>query len=210
MIAAREYASAQEMVANYRRIVRARLPKRPCRKAVAVEPERPRILAKFRHGMSLCIVFEGQSEPFWVECFDPESVKVEPVQAPVWQDGDLPVALASKPKIGRSFVEIVRHVCGLYGVACSEAFVRRRTAFASLIRGHIVYLAKQETALSYPDIGRRLGGFDHTTMMHARGRFVRVCEAVRTGNPIDDQSWPIQSAALQRAVANGLDLEAVA
>jgi chromosomal replication initiator protein len=30
-----------------------------------------------------------------------------------------------------------------------------------------MYLAKQLTTRSYPDIGRRFGGRDHTTVLHA-------------------------------------------
>ena len=40
-----------------------------------------------------------------------------------------------------------------------------------------MYLAKTLTTRSYPDIGRRFGGRDHTTVLHA----VRRIEAVESG-----------------------------
>jgi chromosomal replication initiator protein len=42
-----------------------------------------------------------------------------------------------------------------------------------------MWLAKQLTTRSLPDIGRRFGGRDHTTVLHA----VRRIEALRQGDP---------------------------
>ena len=43
-----------------------------------------------------------------------------------------------------------------------------------------MYLAKQLTTRSLPDIGRRFGGRDHTTVLHA----VRRIEELRTVDPV--------------------------
>lgn len=48
---------------------------------------------------------------------------------------------------------------------------------SSLVRARnvIVHLARRLTALSYADIGRQLGGRDHTTIMHADRRLAEQC-----------------------------------
>jgi chromosomal replication initiator protein len=43
-----------------------------------------------------------------------------------------------------------------------------------------MYLAKQLTTRSLPDIGRRFGGRDHTTVLHA----VRRIEELRAIDPV--------------------------
>jgi chromosomal replication initiator protein len=46
-----------------------------------------------------------------------------------------------------------------------------------------MWLAKQLTTRSLPDIGRRFGGRDHTTVLHA----VRRIEALRAEDPVLSQ-----------------------
>jgi chromosomal replication initiator protein len=43
-----------------------------------------------------------------------------------------------------------------------------------------MWLAKQLTTRSLPDIGRRFGGRDHTTVLHA----VRRIEALKADDPV--------------------------
>jgi chromosomal replication initiator protein len=43
-----------------------------------------------------------------------------------------------------------------------------------------MWLAKQITTRSLPDIGRRFGGRDHTTVLHA----VRRIEALKVDDPV--------------------------
>ena len=43
----------------------------------------------------------------------------------------------------------------------------RRTRSVARPRQIAMYLCKQLTTRSYPDIGRRFGGRDHTTVLHA-------------------------------------------
>ena len=49
----------------------------------------------------------------------------------------------------------------------AEMFSARRARNIARPRQVAMYLAKTLTALSYPEIGRRFGGRDHTTVMHA-------------------------------------------
>jgi len=46
-------------------------------------------------------------------------------------------------------------------------FSHRRTVAIVRPRQIMMYLAREHTTLSLPQIGRKLGGFDHTTALHA-------------------------------------------
>jgi chromosomal replication initiator protein len=62
---------------------------------------------------------------------------------------------------------IQKQVAAHYGVRLSEMFSARRSRDIARPRQIAMYLAKNLTSLSYPDIGRQFGGRDHTTVMHA-------------------------------------------
>jgi chromosomal replication initiator protein len=53
-----------------------------------------------------------------------------------------------------------------YGVPVSSLFAERRTKDIVKPRQIAMYLAKELTPRSLPDIGRRIGGRDHTTVLH--------------------------------------------
>jgi len=53
-----------------------------------------------------------------------------------------------------------------YGVPISSLFADRRTLEIVKARHIAMYLAKELTPRSLPDIGRRIGGKDHTTVLH--------------------------------------------
>lgn len=65
-----------------------------------------------------------------------------------------------------SVVAIARIVSEHYGVPMSALTSQRREAAIVRARQVVMYLARQHTDLSYPRIGSRLGGRDHTTIMH--------------------------------------------
>ena len=62
---------------------------------------------------------------------------------------------------------IQKRVAAHYDVRVSEMFSARRSRDIARPRQLAMYLAKNLTSLSYPDIGRQFGGRDHTTVMHA-------------------------------------------
>jgi chromosomal replication initiator protein len=43
-----------------------------------------------------------------------------------------------------------------------------------------MYLARQLTKMSYPQIGRRLGGRDHTTILHGNRKIIRMLRETNT------------------------------
>jgi chromosomal replication initiator protein len=56
-----------------------------------------------------------------------------------------------------------------------------------------MYLAKQLTPRSLPEIGKKFGGRDHTTVMHAVKQIEKLCEA--------DRSLADDVAALKRRLS---------
>ena len=75
--------------------------------------------------------------------------------------------------------EIQRAVAEHYGLKKEDLLSERRTRSIARPRQAAMYLAKQLTTRSYPDIGRRFGGRDHTTVLHA----VRRIEELKAIDP---------------------------
>lgn len=63
--------------------------------------------------------------------------------------------------------DIQRAVCARFRMSLAELVGQQRTAVIALRRQMAMYLCKKMTARSLPDIGRRFGGKDHTTVFHA-------------------------------------------
>ena len=63
--------------------------------------------------------------------------------------------------------DILRIVAKHYGVTRADLLSSRRTANVVRPRQVAMYLAKTLTLRSLPEIGRRFGGRDHTTVLHA-------------------------------------------
>jgi chromosomal replication initiator protein len=66
-----------------------------------------------------------------------------------------------------------------YGMKQVDLISERRNRSIARPRQAAMWLAKQLTTRSLPDIGRRFGGRDHTTVLHA----VRRIEALKAGDP---------------------------
>ena len=75
--------------------------------------------------------------------------------------------------------DIQRAVAEHYGLKKEDLLSERRTRSVARPRQTAMYLAKQLTTRSYPDIGRRFGGRDHTTVLHA----VRRIEELKAQDP---------------------------
>lgn len=75
--------------------------------------------------------------------------------------------------------EILKVVSRHYGVSKGDILSERRHRSVVWPRQIGMYLAKQLTSRSLPEIGRRFGGRDHTTVLHA----IRKIETQLTGNP---------------------------
>lgn len=88
--------------------------------------------------------------------------------------------------------EIQRKVAEHYNIRLSDMHSARRARQVARPRQVAMYLAKQLTARSLPEIGRKFGGRDHTTVMHA----VRKIEELTT----DDASFAQDIEILRRAL----------
>lgn len=63
--------------------------------------------------------------------------------------------------------EIQRQVADYYNIKLSDLLSARRARQVARPRQLAMYLSKQLTSMSLPAIGRKFGGRDHTTVMHA-------------------------------------------
>ena len=75
--------------------------------------------------------------------------------------------------------EIQRKVAEHYNIRLSDMIGPKRLRMIARPRQIAMYLAKQMTTRSLPEIGRRFGGRDHTTIMHG----VRRVEELRANDP---------------------------
>ena len=88
--------------------------------------------------------------------------------------------------------EIQRKVAEHYNIRLADMHSARRARQVARPRQVAMYLAKQLTARSLPEIGRKFGGRDHTTVMHA----VRKVEELSN----DDATFAQDVDLLRRAL----------
>ena len=67
--------------------------------------------------------------------------------------------------------QIKREVAAKYRVGINEIDSKRRHKLLVQARQEIFWRAKRETTASFPEIGRRVGGKDHTTVIHGVRRY---------------------------------------
>jgi len=84
---------------------------------------------------------------------------------------------------------IQRAVCEVFSVTPTDMVSKRRARVIARPRQVAMYLCKRLTKRSLPDIGRRFGGRDHTTVMHA----VKRIDQLRA----DDASFNAQIEAVE-------------
>jgi chromosomal replication initiator protein len=73
--------------------------------------------------------------------------------------------------------DVQRAVCDRYGLTLSEMKSKRRTQNVASARQVAMYLARKLVSASYPQIGNKFGGRDHTTVMHAQEAVKRRLES---------------------------------
>ena len=88
--------------------------------------------------------------------------------------------------------DVQQAVSAYYKLPVCEMTSHRRSNMIARPRQVAMYLAKELTPRSYPEIGRRFGGRDHSTVIHA----VRTVEALR----VADSELDAEIAAIRRSL----------
>lgn len=88
--------------------------------------------------------------------------------------------------------DIQRAVCAHYKIDRLEMSSKRRAREVARPRQVAMYLAKTLTPRSYPEIGRKFGGRDHSTVIHA----IKTIEALR----VSDSGIDSDIARIRRAL----------
>ena len=89
--------------------------------------------------------------------------------------------------------DIQKRVAEYYGIKISDMHSARRSRNLARPRQMAMYLAKALTSRSLPEIGRKFGGRDHTTVMHA----VRKVEEVKNLDPEFEEHLSILRRSLE-------------
>lgn len=88
---------------------------------------------------------------------------------------------------------IIRQVQAKHKLGRGEMLGRQRSARVVLARQEAAWRMKRETTLSLPQIGRKLGGRDHTTVLHN----IRQYEAKLNGTVYNPKYRALAAAALE-------------
>ncbi|NLY94480.1 MAG: chromosomal replication initiator protein DnaA [Myxococcales bacterium] len=72
--------------------------------------------------------------------------------------------------------DIQKAVCAYFGIRLSDLKGKRRHRAVSFPRMVAMYLARQRLGTSFPELGDRFGGKDHTTVMNAVRKIDRLVE----------------------------------
>ncbi len=70
--------------------------------------------------------------------------------------------------------QVIKAVCGFYGVKTTDLKGPRRHKVISLPRMVAMYLCRKYTEASYPEIGRKFGGRDHSTVINSVTKIERL------------------------------------
>ncbi|KKU55543.1 MAG: Chromosomal replication initiator protein DnaA [Parcubacteria group bacterium GW2011_GWA1_47_11] len=85
----------------------------------------------------------------------------------------------STPYRKTSSQAILKAVADFYNISSADLVKRSRKKEVVRPRQVAMFLLRDETKLSFPEIGQKLGGRDHSTVIHA-------CEKIRSESSIDE------------------------
>ena len=94
---------------------------------------------------------------------------------------------------GKILREIQKKVAEHFDIKLAEMHSSRRARSVARPRQIAMYLSKQLTSRSLPEIGRRFGGRDHTTVMHA----IRKVDELRNSDTVFSEDVELLRRVLQ-------------
>jgi chromosomal replication initiator protein len=95
-----------------------------------------------------------------------------------------------KPKKSSSIKEVIKIISEYYGITETEVFEKTRKKEVVKPRQVIMYILREDFDVSYPTIGEKLGGKDHTTVMHS---YEKVKEDLKTDSALGREISQIRS-----------------
>lgn len=84
-----------------------------------------------------------------------------------------------KPKKSMAVKDVVKIISDFYNVKENSIYEKTRHKEVIRPRQVVMYLLREDFNISYPSIGQKLGGRDHTTVIHS-------CEKVKTDIKVDE------------------------
>nr|WP_281411733.1 helix-turn-helix domain-containing protein [Starkeya sp. ORNL1] len=127
-------------------------------------------IARVTDGGVTRLVFRLGPPPLRVDFDDDDEDDTPPSPAPKIEAPRDWLSVAARPTRRGSFgvpvATIIAATAAFYDVAVGDILARRRSVGVVRPRQVAMYLTKVLTTRSYPDIGRRFGGRDHTTILH--------------------------------------------
>ncbi len=107
------------------------------------------------------------------------AVKAELLNRPIDLDlaRDTMRAVLPKPETATTVEDIQRAVCNYFGIRLSDLKSKRRHRTVSFPRMLAMYICRQRLGTSYPELGERFGGKDHTTVISAVRKIGGLVEA---------------------------------
>ncbi len=89
-----------------------------------------------------------------------------------------------KPKKTAAVKDIVKMVAGFYNLDEESIYKKSRKKEVVKPRQVIMYLLREDFALPYPTIGQKLGGRDHTTVIHS---YEKIKEDLKTDHQLEQE-----------------------
>jgi len=88
--------------------------------------------------------------------------------------------LRKEEKVKITIEEIVKTVGAKYGIKLSDIKSQKKNKNLVLARQVSMFMAREMTSASFPDIGEKIGGRDHSTVIYAHNKIKKVMETDRT------------------------------
>ncbi|MEI6190905.1 MAG: chromosomal replication initiator protein DnaA [bacterium] len=82
-----------------------------------------------------------------------------------------------KPKKNSSIKDVIKTIAEFYGITENEIYEKTRKTAVLKPRQVVMYILREDFNVSYPTIGEKLGGKDHTTVMHS---YEKIKEDIKT------------------------------